>query len=113
MSGRRGSADEEELRGGSATERYRQHLEGKSSPEDFYLHTEDLLAALRSHPHPYKKTPSRFPHEEQRKHAQAEICLKLAFIPVFHLAYVCPTKRGITHLIQMSGTLKLLDELGH
>lgn len=55
MSGRRGSADEEELGGDSATVRYRRHLEVKSSPADFWLHAEDLLAALKMSP--YEKTP--------------------------------------------------------
>lgn len=57
-----------------------------------------------------------FPHEEQRQHIQAGICLKLGFIPIFHLErylHVCLTKCGITHLIKISDMLKLLDELGH
>lgn len=55
MSGRQGSADEEELKGDSATVRYRRHLEGKSSPAGFWLHTEDPLAALKMSP--YENTP--------------------------------------------------------
>lgn len=51
MSGRRGSADEEERGGDSATVCCSRHLEGKSSPADFWLHTEDLLAALKTSPH--------------------------------------------------------------
>lgn len=57
-----------------------------------------------------------FPQEEQRQHIQAGICLKLGFIPIFHLErylHECLTKCGITHLIKISDMLKLLDELGH
>lgn len=54
MSGRRGSADEEELGGASATEGYWQHLEGKSSPADCWLHAQDVPAASKTAP--YKNT---------------------------------------------------------
>lgn len=42
--------------------------------------------------------------------------LNWALYAVFHSAryfHVCPTKRGITHLIKISYMLELLDELGH
>lgn len=55
MSGRRGSVDEEELGGDSDTVSSRWHLEGKSSPADFWLHTGELLAAQKASP--YKTSP--------------------------------------------------------
>lgn len=51
MSGRRGSADEEELGGDSATARHRRRLEGKRSPAAFCLCAQALLAALEMSPH--------------------------------------------------------------
>lgn len=76
----------------------------------FLLHAEEL---------PWKHLPPKilhFPQEEQWQHIQAGICLKLGFIPIFHLErylHVCLTKCGIMHLIKISDMLKLLDELGH
>lgn len=98
---------------GRARETPLPHLEGQSSPAHFWLHAEDLPW---KHLLTKKYSLFHFPHEEQRQHIQAGICLKLGFIPIFHLErylHVCLTKCGITHLIKISDTLKLLDELGH
>lgn len=111
MSGRRGSAQEEEL-GRLCCHTLQPALEGNSSPAQFCL----TLKVCPGNISLQKHSLLHFTHEEQRQHIQAGICLKLGFIPIFHLErylHVCLTKCGITHLIKISGMLKLLDELGH